>query len=231
MISTSAIIVAAGEGKRFNKSIPKQFSPLNNHPILYYTVDRFIKAKFVDEIILVVADKYLNKSILNKCIPKDSNKRIKIATGGKTRQDSVYSGLKNISEESRIISVHDGVRPFVKSIQIDKSIKMCENYDGVALAIRSVDTLKRVEDFVIVDTIDRNNIWQVQTPQTFNRKVIIEAFERAKQDKFIGNDEASLVERLGTKIGVIEGSRENIKITSHSDLKLAKAIMKYWKND
>jgi 2-C-methyl-D-erythritol 4-phosphate cytidylyltransferase len=231
MFSTSAIIVAAGEGKRFNRAIPKQYLLLNNHPVLYYTVKKFMESKFVNEIILVIAGKYLNKSILTECIPKGSNKQVKIAIGGKTRQDSVYSGLQNISEDNNIISIHDGVRPFVKSGQIDQSIKMCENYDGVVLAIPCVDTLKKVEDFVIVDTVDRGNIWQVQTPQTFRREVIIEAFKKARQDNFTGKDEASLVERLGAKIGVIEGSRENIKITLHNDLKLAEAIIKYWEND
>jgi len=228
MSYANAIIVAAGIGTRVKSDTPKQYFLLKWRPILYYTIKNILNTKFVSEIVLVISKEFMDSELLHACIPSGISKPIKIVAGGKKRQDSVYNGLKSMEECYDTVVVHDGVRPFINPEKIDKTIKMCSEYDGVVIATPAVDTLKEVNNSLIVKTLNRANIWQIQTPQTFRREVLEHAFEKAYEDDFIGTDEASLVERLGAQIGVLTGEHKNIKITCQEDLEIAISLLKDW---
>jgi len=225
--SAAAVIVAAGTGARMNASLPKQFLLLNDRPVLFHTLQPFLTATFVNEIIVVVHPDWLNRQEVKNCLPDKSDKPIRIVPGGERRQDSVYNGISATSESVEIIIVHDGVRPFVTLKEINETILMCDSFDGSILAIPAVDTLKEVKDATIIRTIDRSNIWQAQTPQTFRKSILLRAFETAFANGFTGTDEASLVEKIGGKISVLNGHPENIKITCQYDLNIAKSILEW----
>jgi len=208
-----------------NAPLPKQFLLLNDRPILFHTLQPFLTATLVDEIIVVVHPDWLNRPEVIICLPGKSDKPIRIVSGGEKRQNSVYNGISAISESIEIVVVHDGVRPFVTPEEIDETIRMCSSFDGAILAIPAVDTLKEVDNATIVRTIDRSNIWQAQTPQTFRKPILFRAFETAFSDGFAGTDECSLVERIGGKVAVLNGRPENIKITCQYDFNIAKSIL------
>ncbi len=226
MSYASAIIVAAGIGARIKSDTPKQYFLLSGRPILYYTMINFIEAKLVSEIVLVISKEFMDSELLRVCIPPGTSKPIKTVKGGKKRQDSVYNGLKSIDKYCDTVVVHDGVRPFIAPGKIDETIEMCNEYDGVVIATPAVDTMKEVNNSLIIKTLNRANIWQVQTPQTFRREVLEHAFEKAYKNNFIGTDEASLVEHLGARIVVLKGDRRNIKVTCREDLKIASYLLK-----
>jgi len=205
---------------------PKQFLLLEKRPLLAYTIDRFLQSPYVHEIILVVNRAQINSPSLDDCLPEDDSKPIKIIAGGERRQDSVANGLKHLHPATEIVTVHDGVRPFVTVDLINATIAACKENDGAIVAIPATDTLKSVKNMTIQKTIARDAIWQAQTPQTFRRTVLEIAYERARQTGFLGTDDASLVERLNYQILVVPGSPDNLKITCQSDLELAKAHLR-----
>jgi 2-C-methyl-D-erythritol 4-phosphate cytidylyltransferase len=155
----------------------------------------------------------------------DFKKVKRILSGGKERQDSVYKGLLALSKDTDIVLIHDGVRPFISTEKIGKSIEMCKKEKAVILALPVNDTVKRVDEEYVVTTLDREKLWIAQTPQTFEYKLILEAYKKAIEDSFIGTDDSSLVERLGFKVRVLEGESQNIKITTREDLVLAEKII------
>ena len=152
---------------------------------------------------------------------------MRIVIGGDRRQDSVYHGIKELDEDTDIVVVHDGVRPFVLPGLISETIKQAMYVDGVVAALPVKDTLKEVSgEGLIKGTPHREAMWFAQTPQTFKKRVLEEAFVRAYNDNFYGTDESSLVERVGGKVRIIEGSPENIKITTKEDLLHAELILR-----
>lgn len=222
-----AIIPAAGKGKRMGHPIPKHYIRLEGRPILSYTLEAFEKCPDVNQVVMVVRsgeEEYCLKEVVEKYMFK---KVLKIVIGGERRQDSVYHGIKGLDQDTDIVVVHDGVRPFVPPELISESIKMAMYFDGVIVALPVKDTIKEIngEGFV-KNTPDRESLWYAQTPQTFKKRVIEEAFIRAYSDGFYGTDESSLVERIGGKVKIIEGTPENIKITTKEDLLLAEFILR-----
>ena len=147
--------------------------------------------------------------------------------GGQTRQDSVYNGLQAISHDSDIVLIHDGARPFVTKEMIVRAVNEIKTCGAVIVAMPVKDTIKTVgEDGFVMNTLDRELLWQVQTPQIFKKDLIIEAHERAKRLSLQATDDSRLVERLGEKVKVIRGSYENIKITTPEDIKIAEEILR-----
>jgi 2-C-methyl-D-erythritol 4-phosphate cytidylyltransferase len=205
--------------------LPKQFIEIKKKPLLVYTLEKFEKCNLIDEIILVVPDEYVGLTSYQVVDVFDFGKIRKIVSGGKERQDSVHKALLSLPGNTDIVTIHDGVRPFVSMEKIVKSIEMCQKDRAVILALPINETVKRVEDEVIITTLDREKLWVAQTPQTFEYKLILEAYKKAEQDDFIGTDDSSLVERLGFKVKVLEGEYENIKITTPEDLVLAERII------
>jgi len=224
----SAIIVSAGKGIRMQNPLRKQYLLLAGEPILIHTLKAFDFCNLIDEIILVIPEndfEYCRREIL---FFHKFRLTVKLVPGGKKRQDSVYNGLIAINGASAdsIVVVHDGVRPFVDSDQLIKSIVCTKNTGSCILAIPVVDTIKKVNSsFLIEKTYKRKNIWLSQTPQTFNYFLLKKAHESAKLSGYYGTDDASLLERTGVNVKVINGSRYNIKITTKEDLMFAEGLL------
>lgn len=224
-MKTVAIIVAGGSGKRIEGNLPKQFLMLDGKPILAHTIEKFERCDLVDEIILVVPERYLDycsQAIVDKF---GFGKIRRITCGGEERQDSVYSGLEVCYDSTSIVSIHDGVRPLVAPEIVAGSIQLCRQKKAVIVAVRTKDTIKRVESGLVTATLDRRDLWLVQTPQVFEYKLILEAHKKAREENFIGTDDSVLVERLGCKVAVLEGNYNNIKITTVEDLLVAEKLL------
>jgi 2-C-methyl-D-erythritol 4-phosphate cytidylyltransferase len=222
----SVIIVAAGKGVRMNEALRKQYLSLAGRPILSHTLLVFDGYSGLNEIFLVVPEEDLDFCYRHVLWPFTLQKKIRLIPGGPERQDSVYNGLLAITNRKSIVVIHDGVRPFVRPGHITACINGARHYGACAMGIPAYDTLKHVNDLGwIAKTIKRDAIWLVQTPQAFQYERIMLAHEKARKDGFFGTDDALLVERLGEKVKMIQGSRFNIKITTREDLVLAKAIL------
>jgi 2-C-methyl-D-erythritol 4-phosphate cytidylyltransferase len=228
-----AIIVAGGVGKRIvgdpatggGRDLPKQFLILGDKPILAHTIARFERCELIDEIILVVPEDYLGYCS-QTIVDKYSFKKIKrIVCGGKKRQDSVYLGLKACPKSTSIVVIHDGVRPLISPEKISESIRLCQQKKAVILAVPAKDTIKRVEGGSVITTLDRKKLWLIQTPQVFEYRLIMDAYEKAREDNFTGTDDSMLVERLGREVAILEGEYENIKITTAEDLAIAERLL------
>ncbi|MCK4385612.1 MAG: 2-C-methyl-D-erythritol 4-phosphate cytidylyltransferase [candidate division Zixibacteria bacterium] len=224
-MKTIAIIAAGGEGKRIEGNLPKQFLMLKDKLILAHTVDKFERCELIDEIILVVPEDYL-EYCSREVVDKYGFKKVrKVICGGKERQDSVHLGLKSCPNNTSIAVIHDGVRPLISPDKISESIKICQEKNAVVLVVPVKDTVKRVEHGNIITTLDRKKLWLTQTPQTFEYKLILEAYEKAKEDNFVGTDDSVLVERLGYEVTILEGDYKNIKITTIEDLQVAEKLL------
>ena len=217
----TAIIPAAGDGERFGEK--KQLKLLNGRPLIFHTIQPFVKSELINEIIVVVPKDDVSQ--LSRDFKSTiTSKKIEVVEGGETRQQSVYNGLRISDVESKLICVHDGVRPFVKLALIEKVIKASIEHDGAILAAPSTDTIKKVMGDQILETIPRETIWRAQTPQVFSKPALIDAIQIAIDEKLEGTDEASILEKIGYQIGFVEGSPLNIKITTKEDWIFAKAI-------
>ncbi|UCB51930.1 MAG: 2-C-methyl-D-erythritol 4-phosphate cytidylyltransferase [Candidatus Zixiibacteriota bacterium] len=221
-----AVIVAGGQGTRIEGKLPKQFLNLGDRPILAHCVQRFESCETVDQIVLVVPEDYLGYCSQTIVDQYDFKKVKKIVCGGRERQDSVYLGLKACPRNTRVVAIHDGVRPFVSPRKISESIGRCEEKKAVILAVPAKDTVKRVEGGSVVTTLDRTKLWLVQTPQVFEYSFILDAYEKAIEDGFAGTDDAMLIERLGHQVTVVEGEYQNIKITTAEDLAMAERLIR-----
>ena len=229
----SAIIVAAGRGVRMNEKMRKQYLLLAGRPILGHTLMVFDECHFIDKIFLVVPEVDFDYCRTNILVPLKLKKKPCLVPGGARRQDSVYNGLlaADSGDESTVV-IHDGVRPFLTSKQVTECINGAKEYGGCILGIPASDTLKSLNSSGNIDkTIERDPVWLAQTPQAFQYAIIRKAHENARQKGYAGTDDAFLVERLGEKIKMVNGSRFNIKITTQEDLMLAKAILetREWK--
>ncbi|MGX4601646.1 2-C-methyl-D-erythritol 4-phosphate cytidylyltransferase [Faecalimicrobium sp. JNUCC 81] len=220
------VIVAAGKGSRMKMDINKQFIKLDEKEIVAYTIEKFYNHSNIQDIVVVVREEEAN--ILKKEILEKYNfKNIKIAFGGKERQDSVYNGLKMLDKDCKNVLVHDGARPFVSKEIIDNSIDAAKKYNAVVVGVPVKDTIKIVnKDNDIVDTPNRSVLWAVQTPQTFNYEILMKAYENAFESEFYGTDDAMLVEYIGYKVKMIEGSYNNIKVTTPEDINMGIQILK-----
>ena len=223
---TLAIILAGGAGKRMGASTNKQFLILDNKPIIVHTLQIFEECRTVDGVYLVVNQKDL--PIIQEEILETYrfNKVMKLVMGGRLRQDSVRNGLEAIETPCDIVIIHDGARPFISPSFIEKSIFLMEMFDAIIPALPVKDTIKVVskEGFVL-KTLERDSLWQIQTPQTFKYEVIVKAYREGMAKKLCGYDDATFLEFLGKKVKVIEGSPYNIKITTPEDLTIAKGML------
>ena len=223
-MSVCAVVPAGGTGTRMGGTVPKQFLELNGKPILYYTLKTLQDCGIISELILVVPEKEYD----NACTDWLGKPEIvtKVVVGGKKRQDSVYNGFCELSQKTEIVLVHDGVRPFLSHQMIQKSVDAAREYGAAITAIPVNDTIKRVDDSGLVSqTVDREGLWRVQTPQVFRYELLQEAFKKANSEKFYGTDEGTLIEHLGKPVKVVEGSEQNIKITRPEDLRLSEIFI------
>lgn len=227
MIKTDAVIVSAGKGHRFMEGRKKQFFSLGGKPVLAHTIDQFEICSLIRQILLVVGQEDLDYC-LKEIVEKYGYRKVsQIIPGGKRRQESVKKGLDTLPGDTEIIVIHDGVRPFVTKEMIEESIQAAARFGAVVAAMPVKDTIKMAHpDGTVLKTLERESLWQVQTPQTFQALMIKEAYLKATEEGFIGTDDASLVERLGMKVHIFPGSYTNIKITTPEDLMLANLFLK-----
>ena len=219
----SVIIPAAGIGKRMGGAIPKQFLELNKKPLVCHTLDYFRR---FEELVLVTESERVEEVREDLVKQYDYPRTWKVVAGGKERQDSVRNGLNELNLDTEIVMIHDGVRPFIRGHYLDDVLRFAAEHGAAIVAAKMKDTVKRVdENGKIFQTEDRNFLWRAQTPQAFRYDVLKEAFAKADQDGFYGTDEASLVERIGHKVEVVEGDDSNIKITTPEDLALAEFLI------
>ena len=223
---STAVIVAAGKGRRMGTEISKQFLPLCGKEILAHTVEKFEKAACIRDIILVTGGDAL-QDVRQMVQEYGWKKIISVTEGGKERQDSVFLGLQQVPQDTDIVLIHDGVRPFVTEEILERSIAAAKETGGCVAGVPAKDTIKvcDAEGFAIA-TPDRSTLRQIQTPQTFRRKEILAAYEKAKADGFLGTDDASVAEHSGFPERVIMGSYRNIKITTKEDLLIGAAFLK-----
>jgi len=229
---TLAIILAGGAGKRMGTATNKQFLLLDNKPIIVRTLQIFEECRPVDGVYLVVNQKDL--PIMQEEILETYkfNKVLKLVIGGRLRQDSVRNGLEAIENPCDIVIIHDGARPFVSPSFIEKGIFLMEMFDAVIPALPVKDTIKTVsKEGFVMKTLERDSLWNVQTPQTFKYDLIVKAYREGMNKKLYGYDDATFLEHMGKKVKVIEGSPYNIKITTPEDLIIAKGMLSQLKNN
>jgi 2-C-methyl-D-erythritol 4-phosphate cytidylyltransferase len=222
MMKADAVIVSAGKGQRFMEGKKKQFYLLAGKPILAHTLNKFETCPLIHSIVLVVGEEDMDYC-MNEIIEKYHYRKIsQIVPGGRRRQDSVKNGIDALSKDVEVVVIHDGVRPFVTQAMIEESIHSAVRFGAVVVAMPVKETIKIAHlDGTVLKTLDRESLWQIQTPQTFQVHLIKEAFHKAAEEGFVGTDDASLVERLGVKVHILPGSYTNIKITTKEDLMLA----------
>jgi len=214
------IIVAGGKGERMNANIPKQFLELQGKPILMHTIEAFNRFDKTMQIILVLPETQIDYWI-TLCKKHDFAVLHNIVVGGQTRFNSVQNGLKLVQSPS-LVAVHDGVRPLVSSSTIVRCFNAAEKYDAAIPVIDLIDSIRQVNEDESL-SVDRTKYKLVQTPQVFDAELLKKAYEQEFSALF--TDDASVVEALGTKIHLVEGNRENIKITTEIDLKMAETFL------
>lgn len=224
----TAIVLAAGSGKRMNSKVHKQYLIIQDRPVLYYSLKAF-EDSAVDEIVLVVGkgeEKFCRKEIVDKY---GISKVKAIVEGGKERYHSVFEGLKQTSDADYVL-IHDGARPFVNQDIIRRCMQEVQKYQACVVGMPVKDTIKIAdEEGYAKQTPDRKNVWMIQTPQTFSYAFIYEAYEEMlKTEDTAITDDAMVLERIkGKKSKLIEGSYRNIKITTPEDLLIANVYLQH----
>lgn len=221
----TAIIVAAGEGKRFGGNVPKQFLEIAGKPLIFHTIQRFEDCPEIDEIVLVLPAR--QTEIFHSAGKKYNLKKLsKAAAGGKTRAKSVWNGLMAInSETAEIVAVHDGARPLVTVEEISATVEKAKETGAACLVAPVTDTIKEISGDQITETIHRSKLRRALTPQCFRYEILRRAFEENDFGE-AATDESFLVEKIGAAVSIIEGSPKNIKITHPEDFIIAEILLK-----
>lgn len=224
-----AVIVAGGSGERFGDPRGKQFVELAGLPLVAWSILAFNSAPSIAYVVLVCPvgrERQMHDDVLGRL---DLRCEVTLAAGGRTRQDSVFSGLMEVPQELDLVAIHDGARPLIEVETIEDclaAVRDNRNVNGALCASRVTDTLKMVDGSGrVVGTPDRSQLWSAQTPQAFKREVILSAHETALLEGFVGTDDASIVEHVLGNVCVVEAPRDNIKVTVPEDLAIAEAIL------
>jgi len=230
-MTVSAIVVAAGRGERFSSQTPKPLARIDDHPLIFYCLRTISRHPLIDDIVLVV-----NAKIKDRVAAIIKQYRIRkishLVIGGRRRQDSVYKGLKALNKDTDLALIHDGARPFIDKETITAAVKEAVASGAAIVGVPVKATIKQVighrsqviGSVIVKNTLDRDNLWEVQTPQVFQRDLIMQAYRKSGKREV--TDDAALVERLGAKVRMVKGSYSNIKITTPEDLVLAQAILR-----
>ncbi|MDH4157593.1 MAG: 2-C-methyl-D-erythritol 4-phosphate cytidylyltransferase [candidate division Zixibacteria bacterium] len=223
-----AVIVAGGSSERFGGEVPKQFIEVHGRPLLSWTISRFEASSVVDQIVVVVAEEYLLFVSERVVDPFGFAKVSKIVIGGVTRPESVLKGLEALPLATDFAAIHDGARPLVRPEDIDRVVQTAVRERAAILAVPATDTVKRVAGDYVLSTQDRNALYLAQTPQVFQYDLIINAHRRAAagSDTEWITDDASIIERAGFKVKVVEPSAPNLKVTSRDDLAIVDALLR-----
>ncbi len=214
------IVAAAGVGKRMGLGYPKQFLEWEGKPIFIHTLEKINSNKLVTDIVVVTNSDYIEE-VERYCREYSIHKVAKVVAGGRERQDSIYNAIQEC-RESDLIGVQDGVRPFIEDGFIETAYEELrkDGLDGVVVGVPVKDTIKVVdEDGIIQSTPVRSTLVAAQTPQVFKGEILVKAYEKAAEERWLGTDDSSLVEYIGGRVKIVEGSYGNIKITTVEDLK------------
>jgi 2-C-methyl-D-erythritol 4-phosphate cytidylyltransferase len=225
---TTAIVLAAGAGRRIGGNTAKVFLALAGRPLLLRTLDRVFSARSIEQVVLVVAASEVARcETLLRADTALSGRPWLLQIGGATRQQSAKRGLEKIRSDIDNVMIHDGARPLVSASLIDRCVEAAADKGAVVAGLPVRDTIKMVsEDRRIQSTPDRSSLWEIQTPQVFKRELIVDAHERAERDGVEVTDDAMLVERLGKPVFIIDGERTNLKITVPEDVWLAESLIR-----
>ena len=212
--TVTAIILVAGNSTRYGQNRNKNFDKIQGKEVMLYSLEAFNKNDFIDNIIIGVKEEEI--PIVKEIISKEKLiKQVSIVIGGKSRQETVHNCIKESLSE--IVIIHDGARAAIKQEYINTCIKSMKEFKGVAVGVRSKDTIKITdENNIVVDTTKRSNTWIVQTPQCFERKSLLEMHEKYKNEEV--TDDCMLMEKGNHKVKILEGDYTNIKITTYEDL-------------
>lgn len=221
----AAIVPAAGRGERLGPGVPKALRLVGGVPMLVHAVRALARARLVDVVVVAAppGDEAEVRGLLDAYeVPTD----VRVTTGGETRQDSVRLALESLDPDVDVVLVHDAARPLAPSELVDDVVSAVERGAEAAIpAMPVADTIKRVEGGRVVETLRREGLYSVQTPQGFTRDLLTKAHEAAVIDGFAGTDDASLVERLGSPVVVIEGHPDAAKVTRPADLATAEHVL------
>ena len=226
---TAAIILAGGSGERFGKEGGKQLVEIGGKPILTWSVEAFDAVGDIGLIVIVCPAERQGEYLSKAVDPFSFATPIVVAAAGSTRQESAFSGLELVPEEYEFVMLHDGARPLITKELIEHTISTLKgniDCDGALVGHPSIDTLKVVENGVVVGTPDRSVFWNAQTPQVFRAGIYRRAHASALSDGFVGTDDSSLIERLGGRVLMVEGKRDNIKLTVPEDYLIISAAIR-----
>jgi 2-C-methyl-D-erythritol 4-phosphate cytidylyltransferase len=220
-----AIVPSAGLGKRFGTAVKKPFVEIRGIPLFIHALKELHAIPFISEIVPVLMEE--DRDSGRRLVDSYGLHKIKrIAPGGKERQDSVYNALTLISQHGGLILIHDGVRPLVSSELVNRLVHEMQDVDGVVPGLPVKETLKEVnKQGFVVNTVKRETVWSIQTPQVFAFDILKKAYKRAYKDGYSATDDAALVENIGGKVKIIPGSPYNIKVTTPEDLEMVQYLL------
>lgn len=227
----SLIIPAAGTGSRMKADKNKQYLELGGMPVLAHTIGRFHSIAEIEEVIIAAGKDELDFCRIHVAEKYGFTKVKKIVPGGATRQDSVFNALLEVSEDADFVIIHDGARPFLQEKRIRDFISALKDENALVMGVPEKNTLKKIKDSFIVNTIPRENVWEIQTPQGFRRTLILDAFKENMDNLHLFTDDSFLVEKLRIPVKIFQGDNLNIKITTPEDLKLGNAILSLLKEE
>lgn len=206
--------------------IPKPFMKISGRSILQRSIECFLDIDELSQVVVATSAEYFDDcySIFSSFDAPEIS--FDVIEGGKERQHSIWNALQVIQSDVNLVAIHDAVRPFADSDRIKKCFDAAQEFGGAVLGVPVKDTIKKIdEDYFVKETPSRSALWQAQTPQVFKKDLIIEAYRSALKEKFLGTDDASLVERMAKPVKMVESNRENLKITYPIDLEIAKLII------
>ncbi len=225
MTKTIVLIVAAGKGLRAGQDVPKQYVDLAGRMVLSRTIEAFIAHQLIAGIAIVISPQDIE--LYHQATKEFSDKLLPSINGGKTRQESVYNGLKTLQEYApdRVL-IHDAARPFVENLLIDRVLQGLENHDAVLPILPVTDTIKQVANHLVSATVDRTDLFAAQTPQGFNFLHILDLHEQAQKDTTTTfTDDVSIAESAGIEVLCVDGGHDNHKLTTSRDMKIAQLIL------
>ena len=220
-----AIIYAESDPGGDQTHLPMQFRPIAGLPLLAHTINAFENSPAIDEIILVVDERYLLYVSEHVVDRNHFDKIHKIRVGGETRFQSVLSGLEGLSRDTDIVLIHDALRPFISGTDLDTLIDECLSHGAIAMGIPADMPVKRAEEGYILASLDRNRIYLMQSPQAFRYSLIMDAYRNALSGTQAFADDAAVVEFYGHKVKVVDGDKSNIRIISERDFQVAKYLL------
>ena len=226
MAKLAVIIPAAGSGSRMGSRLPKPFLELCGKSILGHTITSFLDAEGLAQVIIATSKEWFAEVEKTLQSFEVEGVAFNLVEGGAERQFSIHNALGSLQPDIELVAVHDAVRPFISVELINKCCSKAMELGGAIIAVPAKDTIKQVNEAgEIQNTPERKKLWQAQTPQVFRKELLVEAYSKAIEENFVGTDDSSLVERTGGSVGVVEGDRENLKITYPIDLKIAELIL------